>query len=86
MASALSTDAVVFEPLDFIARLAALVPRPWMNMSRIHGVFAPNSKHRKAVTGYNKSSAGEPSATLLYVKIAFKPSQNTSTLISTQIL
>lgn len=41
---------MVFEPLDFIARLAALVPRPRVNLTRFHGVFAPNSKHRALVT------------------------------------
>ena len=30
-----------FEPLDFIARLAALVPKPRVNLTRFHGVFAP---------------------------------------------
>ena len=37
-------------PLDFIARLAALVPKPRVNLTRFHGVFAPNSKHRALVT------------------------------------
>jgi hypothetical protein len=32
---------VIFEPLDFIARLAALVPKPRVNLTRFHGVFAP---------------------------------------------
>jgi hypothetical protein len=41
---------VIFEPLDFIARLAALVPKPRVNLTRFHGVFAPNSKHRAWVT------------------------------------
>ena len=36
--------------LDFIARLAALVPKPRVNLTRFHGVFAPNSKHRALVT------------------------------------
>ena len=27
----------VFEPLDFIARLAALVPNPRVNLTRYHG-------------------------------------------------
>jgi len=36
---------VIFEPLDFIAKLAALVPKP-----RFHRVFVPNSKHRVQVT------------------------------------
>jgi ribosomal protein S27E len=40
---------VVLEPLDFIARLAALVPRPRLNLTRFHGVFAPNFKHRKRI-------------------------------------
>ena len=44
------TTHVVFEPLDFIARLAALVPKPRFHLTRFHGVFAPNSKHRDMVT------------------------------------
>jgi hypothetical protein len=44
------TTHVIFEPLDFIARLAALVPKPRVNLTRFHGVFAPNSKHRARVT------------------------------------
>ena len=41
---------MIFEPPDFIARLAALVPKPRVNLTRFHGVFAPNSKHRVLVT------------------------------------
>jgi hypothetical protein len=44
------TTHVIFEPLDFIARLAALVPPPRVNLTRYHGVFAPNSQHRALVT------------------------------------
>ena len=44
------TTHVIFEPLDFIARLAALAPKPRVNLSRCHGVFPPNSKHRIQVT------------------------------------
>ena len=40
---------VVLEPLDLIARLAALVPRPRSNLTRFHGVFAPNFKHSKRI-------------------------------------
>ncbi len=39
------TTHVIFEPLDFIARLAALIPRPRTNLTRFHGVFALNGKH-----------------------------------------
>ena len=44
------TSDVVFEPLDFIARLAALVPTPRVNLTRYHGVFAPNHRGQKQVT------------------------------------
>ena len=49
------TTHVIFEPLDFIAKLAALVPMPRTNLTRFHGVFArgghpPNSKFRVRVT------------------------------------
>jgi len=32
-----------------IARLAALVPRPRLNLTRFHGIFAPNFKHRHQI-------------------------------------
>jgi hypothetical protein len=41
--------AVVFEPLDLIARLAALVPAPYLALRRFHGVFAPNHHLRALV-------------------------------------
>ena len=44
------TTDVVFEPLDFMARLAALVPSPRVNLTRYHGVFAPNHRLREQVT------------------------------------
>ena len=44
------TTHVVFQPLDFLARLAALVPRPRVNLTRFQGVFAPNSRYRAHVT------------------------------------
>ena len=44
------TNHVIFEPVDFIARLTALVPKPRVNLTRFHGVFAPHSKHRALVT------------------------------------
>jgi len=44
------TTHVIFEPLDFIAKLAALVPPPRVHLTRFHGVFAPNSRDRAFVT------------------------------------
>jgi hypothetical protein len=40
---------VIFEPEDFIARLAALVPKPRAHLTRYHGVFAPASPDRARV-------------------------------------
>ena len=44
------TTHVIFEPLDFISRLVSLIPKPRVNLTRFHGVFAPNSKYRSKVT------------------------------------
>jgi hypothetical protein len=41
---------VIFTPLDFMAKLAALVPKPRMNLTRLFGEFAPNSRYRLAIT------------------------------------
>lgn len=35
------TTHVIFEPLDFISRLAALIPKPRVNLTRFLGVFTP---------------------------------------------
>ena len=43
------TTHVVFEPLDFMAKLAALVPRPRAHLVRYHGILAPHAKQRSQV-------------------------------------
>ena len=53
------TTHVVFSPLDFIARLVALIPKPRVNLARYHGVFAPNSRWRDQVTPGNKGNPSE---------------------------
>jgi hypothetical protein len=53
----------IFEPLDFIARLAALVPKPRVKLTRFHGVFAPNSKYRALVTPARRGRGNKPKAT-----------------------
>ena len=44
-----ATTECLFEPLDFLARLAALVPRPRSHLIRYHAVLAPNVHHRRLV-------------------------------------
>jgi hypothetical protein len=41
---------IVLGPLDFIARLAALVPPPRVHLTRFHGVFAAPAALRAAIT------------------------------------
>ena len=58
------TTHIVLEPLDLMARLAALVPPPRMHLTRYHGVFAPHSKLRAAVTPAHRGmGAPKPPAT-----------------------
>ena len=45
-----------------IAKLAALVPRPRDNLTRFHGVFVPNSKHRVWVTPARRGKGSPKSA------------------------
>jgi len=58
------TTHVVLEPLDLMARLAALVPRPRLNLTRFHGVFAPNCKHRRSLAPKRKPGAEKPETPL----------------------
>ncbi|NKC14109.1 MAG: hypothetical protein GKR94_18570 [Gammaproteobacteria bacterium] len=37
----------VLSPMAFIGRLAALVPKPRVDLTRCHGVFSPNSRLRE---------------------------------------
>ena len=57
------TTHVIFEPLDFIARLAALVPKPRVKLIRFQRVFAPNSKHRARVTPAKRGRGGRSDTT-----------------------
>ena len=56
------TTHIVLEPLDLMARLAALVPPPRMHLTRYHGVFAPHSKLRAAVTPAGRGKGKKPPA------------------------
>jgi hypothetical protein len=53
------TTHVIFEPLDFISRLVALVPKPRVNLTRFYGVFAPNSEYRAKITPARRGSRKE---------------------------
>jgi hypothetical protein len=46
-----------------IARLAVLVPKSRVNLTRFRGVFAPNSKHRARVTPAKRGRGGQRAVT-----------------------
>jgi hypothetical protein len=56
------TTQVAFDPMDFIARLAALVPKPRVNLTRYHGVLAPNHRWRGTVTPARRGKGVKPIA------------------------
>ena len=43
------TTAVIFDAVDLMSKLTALIPRPKTNVIRFHGVYAPNAKLRSRV-------------------------------------
>ena len=50
------------EPLEFMQRLAALMPRPRLHLIRFHGVLAPNAKLRSEIIPSPVEQATEPHA------------------------
>jgi hypothetical protein len=57
------TQELVFEPLEFLERLAAMTPRPETNLLICHGVLAPRARWRGRVVVYGRM-AQEPTAAL----------------------
>jgi hypothetical protein len=55
------TTHIVLEPPDLMARLAALVPKPRMHLTRYHGVFAPHSQYRSATPPVSGADPTKPS-------------------------
>jgi hypothetical protein len=43
------TSHVIFDPLDLVGKLAALVPPPRFNLTRYHGVLAPSARWRSII-------------------------------------
>ncbi len=54
------TTHLVMSPLEFMQRLAALVPRPWLHLIRFHGVLAPNAKLRPLVVPQAPPAQAQP--------------------------
>ena len=56
------TTHIVMAPLEFMQRLAALVPRPRLHLIRFHGVLAPNAKLRSEIIPSPVEQATSPHA------------------------
>ncbi|MDQ3565052.1 MAG: transposase [Pseudomonadota bacterium] len=52
------TTHIVMSPLEFMQRLAVLVPRPRPHLIRFHGVLAPNAKLRAEIIPSSGRQAG----------------------------
>ncbi len=58
------TTHLLFEPLEFLEKLAALTPRPEINLVLYHGALAPHARWRPEVVAYRRAErteAAEPS-------------------------
>src|SRR5882724_1166376 len=55
------TRELVFEPLEFLERLAAMTPRPETNLLICHGVLAPRARWRARVVVFGRR-VSEPTA------------------------
>jgi hypothetical protein len=51
------TRQLVFEPLELLEKLAALIPRPRINLVLYHGVLAPHCRWRAQVVAYRRAAA-----------------------------
>jgi hypothetical protein len=68
------TRELVFEPLEFLERLAAMTPRPETNLLICHGLLAPRASWRARVVVYGRVAA-EP--TVLAPPLAAGPEGTT---------
>jgi hypothetical protein len=51
------TCAILFSPVELIEKLAALVPRPRINLLIYHGAFAPNARIRRDAVASARAGA-----------------------------
>jgi ribosomal protein S27E len=50
------TTALVFEPLELLERLCAIIPKPQVNLLIYHGVLAPNARWRSRAVAYGRET------------------------------
>ena len=58
------TSHFLFEPIEFLEKLAALIPRPVVNLLLYHGVLAPRARWRSQVVRYGRPAPDSPTLEL----------------------
>ena len=53
------TTHVAYEPLEFMEKLAAIIPKPRINLLLYHGVLGPNAAWRKDVVAFGRAGGGQ---------------------------
>jgi hypothetical protein len=56
------TSHIALQPLELLEKLAALIPRPFVNLIVYHGVLAPNAKWRREVVDFGRPRFELPSS------------------------
>jgi hypothetical protein len=55
---------LVFEPIEFMEKLAAITPRPALNLAVYHGVLAPHARWRSPVVSFDRPAPPPGARTL----------------------
>jgi hypothetical protein len=64
------TSHIALQPLELLEKLAALIPRPYVNLIVYHGVLAPNAKWRREVVDFGRPRLERPSLAMTSKKVA----------------
>jgi len=63
------TSHIALQPLELLEKLAALTPRPYVNLIVYHGVLAPNAKWRREVVDFGRPQVEKPSSASIPKKV-----------------
>ena len=63
------TSHIALQPLELLEKLAALTPRPYVNLIVYHGVLAPNAKWRREVVDFGLPQVEKPSSASIPKKV-----------------
>ena len=64
------TSHIALQPLELLEKLAALIPRPYVNLIVYHGVLAPNARWRGEVVRFGRAKLQREPSTSTPRKVA----------------